>query len=68
VKVKVYDVGQANHMYHWVGGKAMSTPTKATRWYANVTCEGCREERMGKDRKCLEYLKIEATRQGQGGQ
>ena len=33
-----------------------------------VTHEGCHEERMGKDRKCLEYLKIEVTRQGQGGQ
>ncbi|KAI9429184.1 hypothetical protein H4582DRAFT_2065658 [Lactarius indigo] len=39
------------------------TPTKATRRHAKVAREGCRGERMRKDGKRLEGLKIEDTRE-----
>ncbi|KAI9446710.1 hypothetical protein H4582DRAFT_2052651 [Lactarius indigo] len=55
-------MGQNNHMCHQAEGGNTSTPTKATRQHAKVTCEGCCGERMRKDRKRLEGLKIEDTR------
>ncbi|KAH9008208.1 hypothetical protein EDB85DRAFT_1904542 [Lactarius pseudohatsudake] len=43
-------------------GGNTSTPTEATRRHAKVAREGCHGERMRKDRKRLEGLKIEDTR------
>jgi len=64
---RTYDTGQTNHKCHQAGEEAMSTPTKATRQYANVAREGHHAERMREDGESLENLKIEDTRQEEGG-
>ena len=65
--MKVYNTVQMNHKCHQVGEEATSTPTEATRWHANVAREGHRAERMREDGESLENLKIEDTRQEEGG-